>query len=153
MNKILPNLMRSLLLLILGCSGCAGHVLSVDSHNATEESSEGLTMNELAGTWEYTEESGILYQLVFDQKGQGTYDWQEGTFETTSLSDRRWVGKWHQSGNDREGGFEALLSEDYRSATGHWWYTRIGENVEPTRPGANFTLIRQTRLVCTKNVC
>ena len=37
-------------------------------------------------------------------------------------------------GNDREGGFEVLLSEDGKTADGVWWYLHVGtQNNIPTR--------------------
>ncbi|NKB81226.1 MAG: hypothetical protein GKS05_04920 [Nitrospirales bacterium] len=138
---------------MLGWNGCTGVFPASESDNPGMGLSDSLPVNGLAGIWEYEEDGGVLYQLAFDQRGQGTYDWQGGTFETSSLSGRRWVGKWHQSGNDREGGFEAHLSEDYHSATGHWWYTRIGKNGEPTQPGGRFTLTRRFPLGCQHDAC
>ncbi|MDX1412136.1 MAG: hypothetical protein R3351_08255, partial [Nitrospirales bacterium] len=82
------------------------------------------------------------YPLTLDQQGKGTYEWQEGRFETTSLSNGIWKGTWHQEGNDREGGFELQLHPDLQSATGNWWYTRIGKDQDPLEPGGSFSLRR-----------
>jgi hypothetical protein len=76
----------------------------------------------LTGEWEIQEEDKA-YQATLDVKGNGSYNWQEGRFQTEKVEDRYWSGTWHQKGNDREGGFEVLLSEDGKTAEGIWWYT------------------------------
>ena len=68
------------------------------------------------------------YTATLDRLGNGTYTWQGGRIGTTLFADRKWQGTWHQTGNDREGGFEVLLSEDGEEAKGVWWYTRVGDN-------------------------
>ena len=102
-----------------------------------------VKIHDLAGGWKY-EEGKILYPLTLDREGRGTYEWQEGQFETTSLLNGVWKGRWHQEGNDREGEFELQLHPDLQSATGTWWYTRIGGDQEPLEPGGNFTLRRDS---------
>ncbi len=102
-----------------------------------------LQSADLAGVWEY-KENNVMFLLTLDGQGNGPYDWQEGHFETISLSNGKWRGIWRQSENDREGGFEAELSPNYTSATGRWWYTRIEENKHPDQPGGNFSLTRRT---------
>ena len=85
-------------------------------------------------------ECGVSVRL--DQLGNGTYDWQDGYFETHSLSQGLWKGSWRQMGNDREGEFEAILSESGDSAQGRWWYTRIEMDHQPLQPGGHFVLTR-----------
>lgn len=96
----------------------------------------------LSGMWEFRE-GEVVYDLYLDQHGNGTYDWEDGSFETTSLLNGQWKGKWVQFGNDREGGFEAQLGQDGMSARGRWWYTRIGHDSEPLQPGGQFRLTRK----------
>lgn len=93
------------------------------------------------GSWQYTDKlvSGLIH---IDEHGRGRYEWRQGRFETVAIKGRRWTGTWHQPGNDREGGFELLLSSDYSEARGRWWYTRIGTNLAPKRPGGRFRLTR-----------
>ncbi|MDT7043643.1 hypothetical protein [Candidatus Nitronereus thalassa] len=99
------------------------------------------SLESLSGHWEY-HEGEVMYNLVLDQQGNGTYDWQQGRFKTTSLLDKTWKGRWIQLGNDREGGFEAQLEESGLTAHGRWWYTRIGNDLDPIEPGGNFILTR-----------
>lgn len=93
------------------------------------------------GGWKY-EERGFAYVIDLDQQGRGEYAWKDGWVETVAIEGRKWIGTWHQAGNDREGGFELLLSEDCSQAEGRWWYSRIGDNHEPKRPGGTFRLTR-----------
>ncbi|HKW86786.1 MAG TPA: hypothetical protein VJM82_06930, partial [Nitrospiraceae bacterium] len=53
---------------------------------------------------------------------------------------------WRQTGNDREGGFEVLLSEDGTDAKGIWWYTRVGDrnNIPPREHGGTYVWKRLT---------
>ncbi len=76
--------------------------------------------------------------------GNGSYTWKKGTIKTTEFVDGKWIGTWHQSGNDREGGFEVILSEDGQQAKGVWWYTRVGEkeNIPARKFGGDYTWIR-----------
>lgn len=83
------------------------------------------TLADLEGTWEIQEEERT-YVATLDAHGNGPYTHEGGTFTTTTLEGRRWSGKWAQTGNDREGEFEVLLSEDGLTAEGRWWYTRVG---------------------------
>jgi hypothetical protein len=60
--------------------------------------------------------------------------WHEGRIQAEKVVNRLWSGTWHQKGNDREGGFEVLLSEDGTTADEVWWYLRVGtQNNIPTR--------------------
>jgi hypothetical protein len=95
---------------------------------------------DLSGEWTIQEEDKT-YVATLDRDGNGTYSWQGGRITTTNVRDRRWEGTWHQSGNDREGGFEVLLSEDGMEAKGVWWYTRVGDraNIPPRQWGGPYT--------------
>lgn len=99
----------------------------------------------LSGEWEIQEDDKS-YRASLDRNGNGTYSWQGGRITTTSIADRRWQGTWHQPGNDREGGFELLLSEDGTQAKGVWWYTRVGDrgNIPPRQHGGNYFWKRLT---------
>ena len=98
---------------------------------------------DLSGEWEIQEEDKS-YQATFDSMGNGPYTWQEGTIVTSQISDRLWSGTWAQKGNDREGEFEVLLSENYETAEGVWWYTRVGEHkdIPPREWGGKYILKR-----------
>lgn len=94
---------------------------------------------DLSGEWDIQEEERS-YRAVLDRQGNGTYTWQNGRIVTTGFADRKWQGTWNQTGNDREGGFEVLLSEDGTQAKGVWWYTRVGEknNIPPRQWGGSY---------------
>jgi hypothetical protein len=94
---------------------------------------------DLSGEWDIQEEERS-YRAVLNREGNGAYTWQNGRITTTGFADRKWQGTWHQSGNDREGGFELLLSEDGAQAKGVWWYTRVGEknNIPPRQWGGSY---------------
>jgi hypothetical protein len=100
---------------------------------------------DLSGEWEIHEEERS-YRAVLDRQGNGTYTWQNGRITTTGFADRKWQGTWKQPGNDREGGFELLLSEDGTQAKGVWWYTRVGDktNIPPRQWGGTYTWKRVT---------
>ena len=100
-----------------------------------------VQLKDLAGGWEY-EEGSVIYPLNLDKKGNGTYQWKNGRFETKSLTNGIWKGTWYQEENDREGKFELQLQPDLQSAAGRWWYTRIGEDHAPLEPGGNFRVRR-----------
>jgi len=88
---------------------------------------------DLSGEWEIQEEDKS-YRAILDRTGNGPYTHQNGRIVTTSFAERSWQGTWHQTGNDREGGFEVLLSEDGNQAKGVWWYTRVGDKTNiPSR--------------------
>ena len=84
-----------------------------------------------------------MYDLILDSHGNGTYDWQQRRFDTTFLSEGLWKGIWFQSGNDREGRFEAQLAKDGLSAHGRWWYTRIENDRDPLDTRGQFMLFRK----------
>ena len=94
---------------------------------------------DLSGLWEIQEEDRT-YQAILDSKGNGPYTHEQGSFTTTELDGQLWSGTWQQKGNDREGEFEVLLSEDYRTAEGDWWYTRVEEhkNIPPRIYGGSY---------------
>ncbi|MEE9182688.1 MAG: nuclear transport factor 2 family protein [candidate division NC10 bacterium] len=94
---------------------------------------------DLSGEW-LIEEEDKSYRAFLDRNGNGSYTHKGGTFRTISCIDRRLIGTWHQTGNDREGGFEVLLSEDATHAKGIWWYTRVGtrNNIPPRQHGGTY---------------
>jgi ketosteroid isomerase-like protein len=94
--------------------------------------STGVAAVDLSGTW-WVEEADRAYEASVDPSGNGTYTWQGGQIRTTRLQGRAWEGTWHQPGNDREGGFELLLSDDGSVGQGHWWYTRVDSRKVPPR--------------------
>ena len=94
-----------------------------------------------AGVWIY-EDKLVTGEARLDERGNGKYPWKRGYFVTETWEGGVWKGTWHQPGNDREGGFELQLSEDLLHAEGRWWYTRIGEDTSPEKPGGKFTLTR-----------
>jgi len=100
---------------------------------------------DLSGEWEIEEEDKS-YNATLDRSGNGPYTHQGGTMTTTGFADRKWQGTWRQTGNDREGGFEVLLSEDGTSAKGIWWYTRVGQrnNIPPREHGGTYVWKRMT---------
>ena len=109
----------------------------------TEISAQYPDTIDLSGEWEIQEEDKS-YRATLDQKGNGPYTWQNGTLTTLKVSEGLWAGKWAQAGNDREGEFEVLLSEDMKSAQGVWWYTRVGEhhNIPPREWGGSYIFKR-----------
>ena len=66
---------------------------------------------------------------------------------TTQYEDRRLQGTWKQPGNDREGAFEVILSEDGTEANGIWWCTRVGtrDNIPPRQHGGTYLWKRVMR--------
>jgi hypothetical protein len=101
----------------------------------------------LSGEWEVLEvEDDKRYKTTLDKSGNGPYTQHGGRFTTTSFADRLWQGTWQQPGNDREGGFELLLSEDGTQAKGVWWYTRVGthKNIPPREHGGSYQWKRLT---------
>ncbi|MDT7041440.1 nuclear transport factor 2 family protein [Candidatus Nitronereus thalassa] len=110
---------------------------------ATPKSQEPPKPLTLAGIWEIQEEDKT-YQATLDEQGNGPYTHEQGTFTTTELDGRLWSGTWAQKGNDREGEFEVLLSEDFMTAEGVWWYTRVEEhkNIPPRMHGGSYLFTR-----------
>jgi len=105
------------------------------------DSTEASYRYHLSGEWEVMEiEENRTYRATLDENGNGPYTWQGGHYTTTKFEDRRWQGTWTQTGNDREGGFELILSEDGTEAKGIWWYTRVGkrQNIPPRQHGGSY---------------
>ena len=97
--------------------------------------------SDLSGRWDITEiEDNKQYRATLDAQGNGAYTWQGGQILTTAFHDRRWQGTWKQPGNDRDGGFEVVLSEDGSEAKGIWWYNRVGtkNNIPPRQHGGSY---------------
>jgi hypothetical protein len=86
----------------------------------------------LGGSWR-VQETDRAYDATLDADGNGTYTWQGGRIKTTRLDGGTWEGTWHQPGNDREGGFHMVLSDDGTQAQGSWWYTRVDSRKVPPR--------------------
>jgi ketosteroid isomerase-like protein len=104
-------------------------------------------VQDLSGDWDVWEvEEERHYTATLDKSGNGPYTHQGGRFTTTKFSDRLWQGTWNQPGNDREGGFELLLSEDGTLAKGIWWYSRVGKqkNIPPREHGGSYQWKRLT---------
>lgn len=102
---------------------------------------------DLSGEWDILEvEDDKRYKATLDKNGNGPYTQHGGRFVTTKFLDRLWQGTWHQPGNDREGGFELLLSEDGTQAKGVWWYTRVDtrKNIPPREHGGTYQWKRLT---------
>ena len=102
---------------------------------------------DLSGEWEILEvEDDKRYRATLDNTGNGLYTQHDGRFVTTKYADRLWQGTWQQPGNDREGGFELLLSEDGTQAKGVWWYSRVGtqKNIPPREHGGTYLWKRLT---------
>ncbi|MBL8038686.1 nuclear transport factor 2 family protein [Nitrospira sp. CMX1] len=96
---------------------------------------------DLSGEWEIIEvEDDKRYKATFDKNGNGPYTQHGGRFTTSAISNRLWQGTWHQPDNDREGGFEVILSEDGTQAKGIWWYSRVGKqkNIPPREHGGTY---------------
>ncbi len=96
---------------------------------------------DLSGEWDILEvEDDKRYKATLDKGGNGPYTQHGGRFTTTKFADRLWQGTWQQPGNDREGGFELLLSEDGKEAKGVWWYSRVGthKNIPPREHGGTY---------------
>jgi hypothetical protein len=112
---------------------------TVSQHLVSNASS---SIPDLSGEWEILEvEDDKRYKATLDKAGNGSYTQHSGRFTTTKFSDRLWQGTWHQPGNDREGGFEVLLSEDGTEAKGVWWYSRVGTqtNIPPREHGGTYS--------------
>ncbi len=94
---------------------------------------------DLSGNW-LIEEEDKSYTARLDASGNGPYTHQGGSFRAVTLQGRRLAGTWQQTGNDREGGFEVLFSEDGNTARGVWWYTRVGtrNNIPPKLHGGTY---------------
>jgi ketosteroid isomerase-like protein len=105
------------------------------------------TVLDLSGEWDILEvEDDKRYRATLDKAGNGPYTQHGGQFVTTKFSDHLWQGTWQQPGNDREGGFELLLSDDGTQAKGVWWYSRVGtqKNIPPREHGGTYFWKRLT---------
>ncbi|MFO0700234.1 MAG: nuclear transport factor 2 family protein [Nitrospira sp.] len=103
--------------------------------------STAASMPDVSGEWDILEvEDEKRYKATLDKSGNGPYTQQGGRFVTTKIENRLWQGTWYQPGNDREGGFEVLLSEDGKEAKGIWWYTRVDtrKNIPPKEHGGTY---------------
>lgn len=108
---------------------------------------------DLSGEWDILEvEDDKHYKATLDRAGNGPYTQHGGRFTTTKFADRLWQGTWQQPGNDREGGFEVLLSEDGAQAKGVWWYSRVGsqKNIPPREHGGTYVWKRLTPTPSTR---
>ncbi|HMS84764.1 MAG TPA: nuclear transport factor 2 family protein [Nitrospira sp.] len=115
--------------------------LSTDSSQPELGNSDASSGTDLSGEWHILEvEDDKRYTATFDHNGNGPYTQHGGRFTTSTITNRLWQGTWHQPGNDREGGFEVLLSEDGTQAKGIWWYTRVGtqQNIPPREHGGTY---------------
>lgn len=112
---------------------------------SAQKVSETEGMPDVSGEWEIEEEDKS-YRATLDKSGNGTYTHKGGRLTTTGYANRLWQGTWQQPENDREGGFEVLLSEDGKGAKGIWWYSRVGEhnNIPPREHGGSYTWKRLT---------
>ena len=102
---------------------------------------------DLSGEWDIFEvEDDKRYRATLDKAGNGPYTQHGGRFVTTKFANRLWQGTWHQPDNDREGGFELLLSDDGTHAKGVWWYSRVGtqKNIPPREHGGTYQWKRLT---------
>lgn len=117
--------------------------LAVEREDRPTEAGPNPVEVNLTGQWEIQEEDKA-YQATLDAKGNGPYTWQEGRLQTERVVDRLWSGTWYQKGNDREGAFEVLLSEDGKTADGVWWYLRVGtqKNIPPREWGGSYKIKR-----------
>ena len=127
----------------------AGGAVALSDHPSVTlaSSSNHLAQTDLSGEWEILEvEDDKRYRATLDKGGNGPYTQHGGRFTTSRFSDRLWQGTWQQPGNDREGGFEVLLSEDGKEAKGVWWYTRVGthKNIPPREHGGTYQWKRIT---------
>lgn len=136
--------------LALFLSGCFKGTVEVRPLGIKESDSAQTTQKkrpinqfDLSSHWEFQEEERS-YTAIFEKDGSGSYNWQNGKLVTTEFVDRLWSGTWYQTGNDREGGFEVLVSEDGNKAEGVWWYTRVEDrkNIPPKEYGGSYVWIR-----------
>lgn len=114
---------------------------STQSAPGTRENTATQPGTDLSGEWDIIEvEDDKRYKATFDKNGNGPYTQHGGRFTTSTITNRLWQGTWHQPGNDREGGFEVLLSEDGTQAKGIWWYSRVGtqKTIPPREHGGTY---------------
>jgi ketosteroid isomerase-like protein len=125
--------------------GPALTAVTPDSTASAKRISTTSEMPDLSGDWDIEEEDKS-YRATLDKAGNGTYTHKGGMLKTTSYANRLWQGTWQQPENDREGGFEVLLSEDGKAANGIWWYSRVGDqkNIPPREHGGTYSWKRLT---------
>jgi ketosteroid isomerase-like protein len=120
---------------------------NVAAPHTVASSATQSTVIDLSGEWDILEvEDDKRYRATLDKTGNGPYTQHGGQFVTTKFSDHLWQGTWQQPGNDREGGFELLLSDDGTQAKGVWWYSRVGaqKNIPPREHGGTYLWKRLT---------
>ncbi len=127
--------------------------LAVERVAVSSKAGDSLVEMDLTGEWEIQEED-TAYQTTLDAKGNGPYMWQEGRLQTDKVVDRLWSGTWDQKGNNREDGFEVLLSEDGTTADGIWWYLRVGtqKNIPPREWGGTYKIERLSSSISEKDI-
>ena len=130
------------ILLLTACSHPQASHLIAGSSPAESLTHDSSDRRVLAGEWDYEELAVVL--LTLDETGNGTYGWKKGQLRTVALSGLHWEGTWLQEENDREGNFVVELSPDLSEGDGRWWYTRIGDDRDPTAKGGTFHLSRRT---------
>ena len=126
-------------------SGPALRTANQDGSASAQNVSVADGLPDVSGEWEIEEEDKS-YRATLDKTGNGTYTHKGGILKTTGFANRLWQGTWQQPENDREGGFEVLLSEDYKEAKGIWWYTRVQghKNIPPREHGGTYSWKRLT---------
>lgn len=123
------------------------HAAPLRADGGTAQQLVSTSILDVSGEWDILEvEDDKRYKATLDKHGNGPYTQHGGRFTTTKIADRLWQGTWQQPGNDREGGFEVLLSEDGTQAKGVWWYTRVGthKNIPPREHGGTYQWKRVT---------
>ena len=126
-------------------SGPALKTVARDGAASTQKVSDTAGIPDVSGEWDIEEEDKS-YRATLDKAGNGTYTHKGGILKTAGFANGLWQGTWQQPDNDREGGFEVLLSEDGKEAKGIWWYSRVGEhkNIPPREHGGTYTWKRLT---------
>ncbi|MCI0428479.1 MAG: hypothetical protein L0Z46_10730 [Nitrospiraceae bacterium] len=143
-----PLLLASVLL-AAACAKPADHrAIPMDSLPPSMASQSG-DRHVLAGEWEYVD--GVAVLLALDEQGSSHYDWKDGRFETYTLIDHTWRGRWFQKANDRDGGFKVEFSPDFSEGEGRWWYSRIGTDHAPKQKGGTFHLRRKAAVINHSN--
>lgn len=149
MSRMVRPMLRSLILLSSVAVTSAAHAQPPAAPPPLQSGGTVLPASapDLSGEWDILEvEDNKRYKATLDKHGNGPYTQHGGRFLTTGFANRLWQGTWQQPGNDREGGFEVLLSEDGREAKGAWWYTRVGthKNIPPREHGGTYLWKRVT---------
>ena len=123
---------------------------------------------DLSGEWDILEVDDIYLTPTNDLLANGSFelggtgwnlaaqasldtnaaDAHSGNTSLKLVATAGWQGTWQQPGNDREGEFELLLSEDGTQAKGVWWYSRVGaqKNIPPREHGGTYLWKRLTPL-------